>query len=86
MDFWKQLVPTGQKEPERSSLMAEWNKYASDVEGGSGADESQLFGGTATVSNAANSAATSVSAFFTTAYTRVSDGASNLSTMQAPIR
>jgi hypothetical protein len=88
MDFWKQLVPSGQqKDPQRSSLTAEWNQYASDVEaGGSSGEESQLFGGKAAVSSAASTAATSVSAFLTTAYSRVQDGATNLSTMQAPVR
>lgn len=86
MDFIKGLIPRAQQgQQERSSLMAEWNSYSSgvDVESGSTAEqESQLFGGSATVSTAA----TSVSTFFTSAYTKVSDGASSISTIQAPIR
>jgi hypothetical protein len=86
MDFIKGILPTGQQQrEERSSLMAEWNKYSQgvDMESGSAADqEAQLFGGSATVNNAA----TSVSSFLTSAYGRVADGASNLSNMQAPVR
>jgi hypothetical protein len=93
MDFLKQLLPAGaggdaraagSQQQGQGGLLADWQAYSGDVEAGPGAGPgagSSGAGGTGSIARTAEQVGSSISSFFRSGYSSVSDG---LSSIQAP--